>query len=313
MLLVGDLGGTKVRLAIWRDGELSRIRQWQVAELSGLEEAVALYLGSLPSPHPQRACIGVAGPLDGNRCEHTNAGWVVDGDTLAVSRGLESALLINDFHAAALGSLYLEEGDTVSLGGEIGAGPRVVLGAGTGLGVALVHERLVISGEGGHQDFAPRGELQREALAWLSVRNQERISTEEVCSGPGLMNLYAFLEARAAEHDRPPAPARTPSEVAEQAATCPLARKAVETFVDIYGSFAGDLALLALATGGVWLAGGIAPKLLPVMKARFRTAFMDKFPREHLLQTMAIRVIVHPQPGLLGAGAVLQKKLANPL
>jgi len=178
--------------------------------------------------------------------------------------------------------------------------------------VALVHDRLVISGEGGHQDFAPRGELQREALAWLTSRDQARISTEQVCSGPGLMNLHAFLGSRAALHGQAAAlPASTPAQVAEQAKHCSVARGAVEMFVDIYGSFAGDLALLALSTGGVWLAGGIAPQLIPVMKDRFRQAFEDKPPREHLLRKVGIRLITHPQPGLLGAGAVLQEKLAN--
>lgn len=306
MLLVGDLGGTNLRLALWRDGELIGVRRWAVDRLLGLSQATGLFLQDLDA-RPEHACFGVAGPLDGNRCEHTNAGWVVDGPRIAADNGLVSALLINDFHAAAKGTTLLREEDAVSLGGRIDPkGTRVVLGPGTGLGVAIVHRGDVISGEGGHQDFAPRGRLQREALEWLQER-MGRVSFEQVCSGPGLMNLHRFLSHRSPEA----LPAASPAAISGLADRCPVARQAVELFVDIYGQFAGDLALLTAATGGVWLAGGIAPQLMPVLQRRFRPAFEDKAPREHLLRPIGIRLITHPQPGLLGAGAVLAEKLAN--
>ena len=302
MLLVGDLGGTNLRLGIWHQGSLSAVRRFEVAAVPSLEHAVGRYLTG--SAHrPTRACIGVAGPLQGNRCDHTNAGWAVDGDRLAAETGLSSALLINDFHAAAKGSLLLDEGDCSSLGGQLGPGPRVVLGAGTGLGVAIVHDGQVITGEGGHQDFAPRGALQVDLLVWLTERHG-RVSFEQVCSGPGLVNIHRFLSTRGTA-----LPAVTPQQIAANATTCPVARGALQTFADIYGSFAGDLALLTGATGGVWLAGGIAVKLQDVLQSRFRLAFEDKSPREHLLRPIGIRLITHPEPGLLGAGAVLAERL----
>ena len=231
----------------------------------------------------------------------------MDGAQIAAENGLDRVLLLNDFHAAAKGTLLLKPEDTVPLGGDLDPrGTRLVLGAGTGLGVAIVHGGSVISGEGGHQDFAPRGALQREALAWLEGRIG-RVSFEQVCSGPGLMNLHRFL----ADRDPGALPAQTPGAVSGLMGRCPVARHAVELFVDIYGQFAGSLALLTGASGGVWLAGGIAPQLLPVLQERFRPAFEDKAPREHLLRPMGIRLITHPQPGLLGAGAVLAEKLAN--
>jgi glucokinase len=130
------------------------------------------------------------------------------------------------------------------------------------------------------------------------------VSFEQVCSGPGLLNIHRFLSTRATAF-----PAQSPEQVAANAATCPVAREALETFADIYGSFAGDLALLTGATGGVWLAGGIAAKLQDVLQSRFRAAFEDKPPREHLLRPIGIRLITHPEPGLLGAGAVLSERL----
>lgn len=301
MLFAGDLGGTNLRLGLWDQGRLSHVRRFEVSELSGLEEAVSTWMAD--APPVRHACIGVAGPLDGNRCDHTNAGWAVDGDRLARACGLESALLINDFHAAAAGTLWLGEDDVEDMGGAIDDGPRVVIGAGTGLGVAIVAGGQVISGEGGHQDFAPRGLLQREALAWLTER-MGRVSFEQVCSGPGLMNLHAFMSAR-----RSALPADSPAQVVANASRCSAAQQAVEMFVDIYGSFAGDMALLTRATGGVWLAGGIAPKTRAWLSQRFRAAFEDKSPREHLLRPIGIRLITHPEPGLLGAGAVLSQRL----
>lgn len=324
-VLAGDVGGTNARLALvdvaGRAGRLVARTQVPVAEHGGLEAPLAAFLAAhLPAgaPRPQ-ACIGIAGTIIGRaaRVAGVNMPWTVDADALERACGLPHVELINDFHAAARGVELLGPGDRHPLGGgaALEGQPQAVIGAGTGLGQAFVlplddGRRRIVATEGGHRDFAPRDPLQDRLLQFLRTKH-ERVSTERVLSGPGLVNIYRFL----VDAERLPAcPAVEAVPAAEQgprvteaalAGTDATCARALEVFVDVYGAEAGNVALTVLATGGLFLAGGIAPQVLtrPEPAARFRRAFEDKGRFRDLLASVPVWVVTNPDLGLLGAAA----------
>lgn len=318
-VLAADIGGTNLRLALVERSGRPRVvasRRTPVGEHPGLSAAVQEFLAELPE-RPRRACFGVAGTITGRTIAGVNLPWAIDADEVEATCGLDAVRLINDFHAAARG--------VEQLGGEgwfplrpdapevEEGGPVAVLGAGTGLGQALLVPgpgggRVVVSSEGGHRDFAPTDELQGRLLSWLRARHG-RVSTERVLSGPGLAAIYAFLveaEGRPAcaavesldEAARPPA-------ILDAAGTDPTCADAVGLLTDVYGAEAGNLALTVLARGGVFLAGGMAPELLreQARAERFERAFRAKGRFAELLAGYAVRVVDDPDLGLLGAAA----------
>jgi glucokinase len=319
-ILAGDVGGTKTALAIVDfDGKscrMGRLERYASAEHRGLAEIVEAFLEG-ERRKPAAAGFGVAGPVAAGRSRITNLGWLLDERALARATGIPRVTLINDFGANALGLLHLARGATTTLlpGRADPAGPIALLGAGTGLGqAALVRRRgdsVVVSSEGGHVDLGARSPLEDRLVRWLRGRFG-RVTRERVLSGGGLVLLYEFLgRVRAAPRD-PNVDARL-RETEDRAALIstlalqgrdPLCRAALALFAAIYGSEAGNLALQYRATGGVYIAGGIAPKILPALRSpAFRRAFRTKPPMDALLARIPVRVVLDARLGLYGAAA----------
>lgn len=297
-ILCGDIGGTNTRLALWEAGRLTAERTYASADWGGLEGPVGDWLAA-SGVRPDRACFAVAGPVIGQRSRTTNIPWVVDGPALSGTLGCP-VRVINDFHAAARGVGLLGPGDGVLLSGgpAVPGAPRAVLGAGTGLGEAYIVGDHVVPGEGGHAEFGPGDARDLRLTAWLFGRNG-RASWEDVLSGPGLVNLARFLHAERGEApppwiDAPDAPARVAAEDPE----------AVAWFCELYGAEAGNMALRVLALGGVYLCGGIAPRLLPQLRGEgFRRRFLAKGKLGAAIRDVPVTVVTHPGLGLLGAAA----------
>ncbi|HNH47092.1 MAG TPA: glucokinase, partial [Myxococcota bacterium] len=313
-LLCGDIGGTSTRLALWQNGALKLERVYPSTSFSSLETPLREWLAEVPL-RPTSACLGVPGPVVGNRCVTTNLPWVVDGEELSFKLGFP-VRLINDFHAAARGISLLDETDRVQIraGDGLPGAPVAVLGAGTGLGQAHIVGTQVLPGEGGHSDFAPANALERDLAAWLETRvglrppeaTAPHVCWEDVLSGPGLLNIHLFLCARRGRPEpwwvnEPDAPARV-SEVDPEA---------VRMFWGFYGAEAGNMALRLLTRGGVYLCGGIAPRLLDALPGSdFEQRFSQKGALSHALEGIPVFVVRHPSLGLLGAAAegILQEK-----
>jgi len=333
-MLCADIGGTKTWLQIARrpasagGPEVVFQRRYVSGRYADFDTLLAEFLDAAAQAGvaaPTVACIGVAGPVDtvgaGHQCARvTNLPWRLDSHALAQRFGLSRCRLINDFQAAGYGLDALGADDRLVLqeGRPVAHGPRVVIGAGTGLGQALlVWTRVgqgggyyeVLPSEGGHGDFAPAGPLQRELLGFVAAR-QPRVCVEDVLSGRGLVNVYRFLAdkwprrasaALAAVLDTDDAPAAISG-----AALAPepdaLASDALDLFVAIYGTQAGNLALTCLASGGVYIAGGIAPRIPSRLQAGgFMAAFRDKGPMSALMAGIPVTVVLDAQLGLKGA------------
>ena len=300
LVLCGDIGGTKTLLAIAAlDGGRPDVvfeRRYADREFAEFADLVRAFRDEADAS-VERACLGVAGPIDGRRVAVTNFPWQIDADALEAVLGAPVALA-NDFVAAAHGIDVLRPEDfaTLQAGEPQLRGPQVVIGAGTGLGVAYrVWEGgryVVIGGEGGHAGFAPSDE--RQAGLWRALHGElGRVRVEHVVSGPGLARIHDFLrEGRGA--------ALAPEEIV--AASDPIARAAVDLFLECYGAVAGDHALAILARGGVWLAGGIAPRILPRLgDGPFLAAFNARGEHARLAARVPVRVVTNGQLGLLGA------------
>ncbi len=303
-LLCGDVGGTSARLAGWR-GEAARCglvdeRHYPSNEHADLATILRRWLADT-GMRPSAACLALAGPVVANRCVATNLPWVVDGDALGQALGFPIRL-VNDFYAAARGVTLLRPGDRVQIGGgEVVTGaPVAVLGAGTGLGEAYVVGGQVVPGEGGHCELGASSERESRLVAWL-IGREGRASWEHVLSGPGLVRLARFLaEERGGPAppwiDAPDAPARVAATDAE----------AVRWFCELYGAEAGNMALRVLACGGVYVAGGIAPRMLPALQAGgFRRRFEAKGKLGSAIAGIPAFIVTHPALGLLGAAAEL--------
>ena len=323
MILAGDVGGTKTTLALFDDGRLVREATMASREFSSLEAAIAEFLAAGPRGPIAAIAVGIAGPVVEGRVATTNLPWHVDERALAAEVPVPRARLLNDLEATAHGIFELADEDLVPLQ----SGPRrranvAVIAAGTGLGEALVVDdgarRMFVGSEGGHADFAPRGELEENLLRFLR-KDFGRVSYERVVSGPGLHNLYRFLRETGFAPESPavaealdredPGTVITEHALAGDDALC---AKALSMFVSIYGAEAGNLALKALALGGVVVAGGIAPRILPMLReGGFIAAFRDKGRLTPLMNTIPVRVAVTPRAPLLGAARVAADLLRN--
>jgi glucokinase len=322
MILAGDIGGTKTRVALFgRDGSgrltLQTERSYPSREHESLEAIVALFL-TQPAVGIEAATFGVAGPVRHGRCETTNLPWVIEAKSLAALVGLPKAGLINDLEANAWGLDELAPADLLSLNpGAPGAeGNSAIISAGTGLGEAGLYwdgrRSLPFATEGGHTDFAPKSDLEDDLLRFLRAR-YGRVSWERVVSGPGLVNIYEFLRdsgrfqenpamAAAMAADNKQVDAAALISTTAQAGTCPLSSQALDLFVSLYGSEAGNLALKTMATAGVYIGGGIAPRIVERLRAGgFMEAFVSKGRMRTLLESMPVRVVLNDQSALLGA------------
>lgn len=300
MILAGDIGGTNTRLALFDGHSTTPLTTCVYASgtHAGLEEMVDKFLGENDA-RVEAAAFGVAGPVFGGRVDATNLAWPVDGARVAHHLGLPGVALLNDLEANALGIECLADDDfeVLQAGAPDATGNAAVISAGTGLGQAGMYwdgQRYhVFATEGGHADFAPRNELE-ERLRHFLAAEFGHVSYERVCSGQGLANVYRFLTGKT----------RDPAEISEAALakTEEHAIEALDLVVSIYGSQAGNLALTLMATGGVYLGGGIAPKILPTLhEGGFLAAFNTKGRLSGMLARIPVRVIVNDAAALLGA------------
>ena len=322
-LLATDVGGTKAALALATAGaarpQIVAQHVYACREFDGLQPIVAAFLQLQPVAGNRgaiaAACLSVAGPVAANATTLTNLGWKVSGNTLAAELRLPEVRLVNDFEAAGLGISRIAANELESLqeGSPVARTARLVIGAGSGLGVGLLTWQddgyTVHPSEAGHADFAPMDELQDKLLGHLR-RTYGRVSYERVVSGPGLMRIFSFLQETGAGipskqlRDADKSRKDTAELIAEFALAKldPLAVRALDLFVAAYGAFAGNMALATLAHGGVYIAGGIAPKIAPKLKdGAFMRAFTSKGRFSEVLATMPVHIVMNPQVGLQGA------------
>ena len=322
MILAGDIGGTKTVLTLI-DKDDNGV--WQClaeqtfasGEFTDFNDILTLFLAN--SNAISAACFGIAGPVIEERCQTTNLPWIVDAAELKVRLGTPRVKLLNDLEAMALGMLQLPNEDFVDLNPQAQAQPGniAVIAAGTGLGEALLYwdgQRYhALATEGGHTDFAPLNQQQDQLLTFLRERYPEHVSCERLLSGIGFSNLYDFLLSI----DYGPACPAVPSP--EHAKEIGIDRSAVisrlgvngedavcqevvRLFAELYGAEAGNLALTALATGGVYIGGGIGPKIRPALEAGdFMQAFSAKGRFKNMLDNVPVKLALNPKTPLLGA------------
>ena len=321
ILLAGDVGGTKTALALFDKTErgLAPVRDDALPSrgFDSLEAAIDRFLGAGSRPASIAAvCLGVAGPVVDGRCVATNLPWVIDERALASAIPAARVKLLNDLEVAAHGVMHLPDSELRTLqAGVPRPGNLVLIAAGTGLGEAIIvrdgDRRTVIASEGGHGDFAPRGELEDDLLRFLR-KEFGSVSYERVLSGPGLVNVYRFLRDTGWARESPAVADRMragdPGAVISEMGLTKrdaLCDKALDIFVSVYGAEAGNLALKAMATGGVLVGGGIAPRMIERIAAGgFLTAFRSKGRLSPLMESLPITVALNPRAPLLGAARV---------
>lgn len=329
MILSGDIGGTNTRLALVDKDDagqfqLGQLRTYPSRSYQGLHEIVEQFLREHPAS-VEAACFGCAGPVKDGCCATMNLTWIVDQRELAEALKIPHVRVINDLEAMAYGVACLQAKDieVLSPGVSGAAGHAVVVAPGTGLGEAGMfwdgQQHHPIATEGGHADFAPRNELEVELLRFL-LREFEHVSYERIVSGMGLVNIYRFLRdtgrgdeaAWLTEELRKPDQAAVISQAA-LAGRSPLCVQALDLFIELFGAEAGNMALNYMATGGVWLGGGIPVKILSRLKSTdlFLKAFLDKGRLQNRLQEMPVRVILNDKTGLLGAARHAARTLAG--
>lgn len=316
-LLAGDIGGTKTLLRLMRGDIVLCEQRYESAAWEGLEPMVADLLGGR---RVDAACFGVAGPVHGRAARITNLPWHIDADAIAQHLSVPQVALINDFQAVAYGVEALGPDDLLTLqaGQPQEKAPRAVIGAGTGLGEGYLvwqgEHYVALPSEGSHADFAPASDLQVDLWRWLGERFGH-VSWERVVSGPGLEAIYRFLRERGefpestllGEMMRAGDAAAAISDFALHHHD-PLASAALDLFIAAYGAEAGNLALKILASGGVYLAGGITPKIVERLKdGGFMGAFLAKGRFAELLATIPVTLVLNPKVGLLGAQQVASR------
>jgi glucokinase len=320
LVLAGDVGGTNTRLALYdrRSGPRRPVVQarYPSGEHDSLQAIVAHFLAGLDAP-VSAAAIGVAGPVLEGRARITNLRWVVDGPLLAHQLGLDHVTLVNDLVATAVAVPHLSPDELHPLDGAepVAGGPIGVVAPGTGLGEAYLlwnGERYdAHPSEGGHASFAPRNDVEIDLLRFLLGR-YDHVSYERVCSGSGLPNVYDFFRHRHPDELTPAvaqavAAAADPTPVIMRAGLDPqrpdpVCRRTIETFVSILGAECGNLALKLLATGGIFLGGGIPPRIVDLLDSeRFRRTYSHKGRFGEMVSRMPVRVILEPGAALIGA------------
>lgn len=315
MLLAGDIGGTKTLIGIYEAAGGPRPAKIVSGEFATLDHPdlpslVRAFLRGQPSVSIEAASFGVAGPVLGRVAQLTNVPWHVNAEEIASTLGVKRVSLLNDLQAMAYGVTVLagDELHVLQKGEPVEAGNAAVIAAGTGLGEALLHhiDGLLVPAptEAGHADFAARTERDIRLLRDLTARFG-RAENEHVICGLGLVNIHRSAHgdtscAAGIREDEPDAPARI-SEAA-LAGRCPACRETLEQFVEAYGAEAGNLALRTVATRGVFVGGGIAPKILPALTTgSFMTAFRSKGAFEAMLSKVPVAVVLNAEAGLLGA------------
>src|SRR5947209_8946108 len=319
MIIAGDIGGTKTNVALFEGGDrIGRIvvqQSFPSAKYDSLEAILAEFVRLHRPQTITHACFGVAGPVVGGRVEATNLVWTVSDEKLAETLGVPSVLLINDLEATAYGieELKPEQFYTLNEGEGDRTGHRALIAAGTGLGMAGIfydsQRYHPMASEGGHMDFAPRNEREFEMLVYLREKIGGRVSYERVLSGLGLFNIYSFL--RDAGYGEEPEWLAEEIRSGDKSAAVSragvsgkseLAAMALEMFVELYGAMAGNLALILKPLGGLYVGGGIAPKIIEKLKdGTFMRNYGDKGRMSGLVNSIPVRVILDDKTALYGA------------
>jgi glucokinase len=329
MIVAGDVGGTKVHLALYgfEQGKLLHIRdeRYPAQEFTGLEDIVRRFMTESGHPDVTAACFGVPGPVRGGRLRLTNLPWEIDSRELSANLKIAHVFLINDLEANGYGipELSVDQLATLNIGDTSAVGNRAVVSAGTGLGEGILvwngKTHLPMPSEGGHTDFGARNPLEAELLVYLMKKLNGRVSYERVVSGPGIHNIYMFLRdekkleepAWLAERMKTEDPNAVIGEVGESGKN-ELCAKTLDMFVSSYGAEAGNMVLKAMAIGGLYLGGGIAPKILKTMKdGAFLKAFTDKGRLSDLCIHTPVHVILESRAALLGAAAYAEARAAE--
>lgn len=310
--LAADIGGTNARLAIVeRLGDSPcDIRQYACHDFADFEAITDAYLTETGRIMPKLASFAMAGPVLNNKARLTNGPWEIDGDAFRERMNLDACLLVNDFAGLAQALPWLGTGDLMRIGPELepGDGPRLVTGPGTGLGVATLVEkpdrRIAVFGEGGHACFAPNTELEDELLRWFRNKSDGPVAVEYLVSGRGLVNLHqALADIHGRSEDSLTGPEITQRGLDDPSST---ARQTIMHFLAILGSFAGDLALINGALGGVYIGGGIVPRLRTLVpESPLRDRFEAKGRYRSYLAAIPIWLITAKTPAITGAAACL--------
>lgn len=313
-ILVADIGGTNARFAIAHIGEsisLSQLRIFPTDDYDSLPAAIAAYLAGNSDERPHVASIAIAGPVVADLVRMTNCPWSFRPSALANDLGMDQVSVLNDFEAIACALPYLEEDDLLKIGpGTIqDGGNKIVLGPGTGIGVAAITAVgsgwKVLTSEGGHVGFAPADDLERQILRTVKYK-YPRVSVERVISGQGFTTLYQALASLRGEAAEP----LKAKEITRRALDNPDSHcgEVVDIFCSILGTFAGDMAVTFNATGGVYLAGGILPRIQEFFLAsQFRSRFEDKGRLTYVKDIPTLQIMAK-QPALIGAAARIQGK-----
>jgi glucokinase len=326
MILAGDIGGTKTNLGLFdaADGALTSHDQksFPSKRFSGLESIIDEFMSSAGRPPVAAACFGVAGPVVDDRSVTPNLPWVVESASLASRLNLDSVVLLNDLEATAHGIAELKPAQFATLNEGIPEiGNAALIAAGTGLGSASLfwdgQKHVPSASEGGHMDFAPRDQLETRLLQHLMDKHGH-VSVERVISGPGLFNIYDFLRSTGYAKESPIVVERfkqnDPSSVianAAMACECGLCEKALDMFASVYGATSGNIALLMKAVAGVYIGGGIAPKIIAKLTdGVFMKGFTAKGRLASLLEAIPVRVILNDKTALLGAARVASRRAA---
>ena len=319
MLLAADVGGTKTLIGVYRrNGERPLpqvIHEYATLDFDSLDDVVDAFLEETGTRKADAVCIGVAGPVTGLTARLTNVPWLADASMIGDRLGGCPVYLVNDLEAMGYAVPVLEPDELATLqeGDAVPTGNAALIAAGTGLGQSMLHNvggRFVpVASEAGHADFSPRTPRELAMVQELS-RLHGRVDVERVISGPGLVNIFRFTHgARALETPctavgRDVDPTDLPAAISESAleGRCERCAEALDMFVAAYGAEAGNLALRCVATAGVYIGGGIAPKILPALEdGGFMEAFLDKEPMVDLLGSLPVSVILNQSSGLLGA------------
>jgi glucokinase len=322
MLLAGDIGGTKTNLALFEvEGALEPQAEltYKSRDYPNLKAVVAEFLSDTKAS-VDRAIFGVAGPVVDGKSTTTNLPWVISEDTLKESMGVDKVKLLNDLEATAYGVLHLKEDDLYTLNDEPPrSGTKAVIAPGTGLGEAVIFFRdghyHVLPSEGGHADFGPNNLFEIELLRHL-LGKFGHVSYERICSGRGIPHIYDYLKANHYADELPEVAealrkAKDPTPVIVERAmdgTCELSLATLNAFVSILGAEAGNLVLKVMATGGVYVAGGIPPRILSKLKdGTFMASFVNKGRFADTLSHVPVHIVLNPKTGLLGAAAYGQQ------
>jgi glucokinase len=320
IVLAGDVGGTMTRLALFaienRNFTPLALQVYESRKFENLGQIVQIFLKANDA-HPRAAAFGIAGPVVDGVCKTTNLPWTIDVAQLSKRIGIPRTTIVNDFvaHAHGLDALKRKDVEIIQKGAHEDMANKVLLGPGTGLGEAIVAQHggdvVVVPSEGGHKDFAPQTALQIELLKFLQAKFGH-VSNERILSGQGVLNIYEFLKKNGVAKESPAVAqalsakgADKPSTIAKFASKDRLCRMTADLFFSVLGSEAGNLALQAMAFGGVYLVGsGVRNNLVLLKQSPFLTAFRSKGRMSEMMKKIPVYAVKNEQLGILGAAAL---------